>query len=475
MRVSRGILVASCIAIPLVVLVASRRGPAGDVGPATAVAGWRPECPRYGEWTAFFDSAKNSPISHSGELALPGPLTNVPEFHDCQRFINDNGGRPLYMSLNAIFARDSLAELTAPLDSVGERAPAEKPSRTRIDSATIRGSGRVGRAVALGAASGSMKAIAVAEIMALDSGYAPLGIAQGFSCLYLYPRTGTKSGLEARMVPVGQNDSLCLKPLAIGSSIGTTLEVQRTWFPTTAVPPVARWDWDAKHEQQYMGVACGHAYCEVGKRGFVASHVHNTAKPVFAVKGWYDEQRLAYPARGATLATMPRVGAIVGTLVPAANLGTHNGTPDSSDFTRNWVSVATAFITDTSAKYLRKLNLEPSKVGLEAGNEVSLCYGDRSTCVHNNPVASATCTPPSGIAPVIQQGAPALAIDPTASRWWARIKSVKSQREVYYCVVQRQHPHVHIPGVVRWRWATSDETMWVRCLEGCCEVEAGPA
>jgi hypothetical protein len=27
-----------------------------------------------------------------------------------------------------------------------------------------------------------------------------------------------------------------------------------------------------------------------------------------------------------------------------------------------------------------------------------------------------------------------------------------------------------IPAVVRWRWKPNDETMWVACPAGCCEV-----
>ena len=41
----------------------------------------------------------------------------------------------------------------------------------------------------------------------------------------------------------------------------------------------------------------------------------------------------------------------------------------------------------------------------------------------------------------------------------------------YFCVAKREHPAMVIPGIVRWRWKVKDETIWVSCQRGCCEVD----
>jgi hypothetical protein len=63
-----------------------------------------------------------------------------------------------------------------------------------------------------------------------------------------------------------------------------------------------------------------------------------------------------------------------------------------------------------------------------------------------------------------------------ASEWWLRIVSGTPAKAKYFCVHRRGHEDIaglDIPGIVRWRWALNDETIWIRCLEGCCEAEAG--
>jgi hypothetical protein len=479
---------ASCIALALVIaVVTAGQRQASSALAATSLDYSRPECPRYGEWTTWFDSLKDPVISHTGLLALPGMLTNVPEFHDCQRFINDTGNKKLYMSLTAIFARDSLREYTARLDSVPDGRQREKQTVQQKDSGSastnrpVAGRGPLGLPTAPDPFRKYGRPVAVAEVMALDSGYSTLGIKRGFNCLYLYGKAETVSGLEARMIPVGANDTNCLKPLPSGN-VGTVLEVRRTRFPKMTVPPVARWDWDGTHLKQYIGIDCGSAaYCDIGPAGFVMSKAHSglattPQQVVLAVKGWYDEQRLAYPQTTTSL-TQPDVGPIMGTLVPAPNLASHNGKPLQSDFANHWVPVATAFISDSSTKYKKKLNLERGTPESQRGNAVFLCFGNKRTCVVPDTVASESCpTNPedyTGASGAALQSMPPQNIDPTQRRWWARIVSAVTGKVAVYCVTRREHEKVDIPGVVRWRWAINDETMWVRCLEGCCEVEAG--
>src|SRR5206468_1154732 len=96
---------------------------------------------------------------------------------------------------------------------------------------------------------------------------------------------------------------------------------------------VARWDWDAVHRQQYIGIKCGAAWCEIGDSGFVPSP-GVTSPPTFdpvpgvtvspeaikrtwRVKGWYDEQLV--PVETETGSSQP--SNVMATFIPSPALG----------------------------------------------------------------------------------------------------------------------------------------------------------
>jgi hypothetical protein len=194
-------------------------------------------------------------------------------------------------------------------------------------------------------------------------------------------------------------------------------------------------------------------------KGFVGSAAHATtmtsaSEAIYAVKGWYDEQRLAFPS---TAGSGLVVGSVRGTFLPMPDLGNDSGAPDTSRYARHWIAVATASVEAGSSVYLKKLNLQVSPVR-PSSDSVYLCYGARAKCpMTADPARGPQCK---------ATGDPEI--------WWARIVSSGAPPSThYFCVQRREHANVHIPGVVRWRWAVKDETMWIRCLEGCCEVEAG--
>ena len=400
-----------------------------------------PECPQYGEWSKYLTTDKRKPftVAAGGQLSLAGQITDVPEFHDCQKFIFQTAGSASYLPLYAIFARDSLRELTQRLEFVPDTA------LTATDSATVQSAGGP---------------VAVGEVLALEQDYSPLGITKLFNCLFLY---GTYHGLEAKMVQVGGDEPSCKTIVNPADKPGKILQVYRWRFKYDSAPPVARWDWDSVSNQQHLGIACGYSWCEVGAPGFHPSSAYATssASPsdrVLAVKGWYDEQRLAVPATtGVPFSTASNlvVGSVKGTFVPMPDLGSDKGPPDGSRYDSTWVQVATAAMTASSSDYLGKLHMRASPVK-SATNLVSLCYGHLRQCVTDTR-ANPKCT-----------------VGP-AKQWWGKITNGDG-KTAYFCVTRRGHesiPGLHIPGIVRWRWALKDETMWIRCLEGCCEVEAG--
>jgi hypothetical protein len=61
-------------------------------------------------------------------------------------------------------------------------------------------------------------------------------------------------------------------------------------------------------------------------------------------------------------------------------------------------------------------------------------------------------------------------------RWKARIQPEEGPAQTRD-VIRRDHTafmashDLHVPGTARWRWKARDETLWVRCAEGCCEVQ----
>jgi len=409
--------------------------------------GLLPECPKGGDWSGVF-TAQRLDIGNpaTGELAIAGRRTNVPEFNDCQRFINytGTGEQPEYLPLFAIFSRDTLGILAARFDSVPDTLV------THADSAAV-GPGGAGRPLAVGV------------IYAMDNGYPHLGIEHDFNCLFLYGKIGTANGLEAKVIPVGVHETQCGSISDPTTMPGTVLEVRRKRFETSDVPDVARWDWDSTAQRQHMGIGCGSAWCDIGAPSFHPARPHmssvtSATTRMLAVKGWYDEQQLAVPP---TVTTPLSVGLFSGTLVPMPDLGAFSGPTGLIHFT-TWQPVAVAAMQSGSSVYFDKLNLATSTIP-HMIDTVYLCQGRWTDCAGS-----------SAHHPKCE----------TNTGWWAKIVSNPLPAMVggllqsthYFCVTRRGHesiPNFHIPGVVRWRWALNDETMWVRCLEGCCEVEAG--
>jgi hypothetical protein len=393
----------------------------------------RPECPVGGEWSAVFLALRQQGITTggpNGQLALSGPITDVPEFHDCQQLIVLDNGNARFTSLFAVFARFRLDsnEVTNALNIPGRIVP-------------------------------------VAEVFAFDSAYSPLGVQRKFNCLYLSrTQPGQPGKFTARMVPVGNSDTTCLKPPRSGS--GTPLDVRPVPMPTARsadYPPVARWDWDRTNRLQFIGVRCGAMWCEVGQKLSDSQPTSPEYPPrpgvveerrVLQIKGWYDEQRLALPSK---TGGRPTVGMSSATFIPDPHLDRDiRQSPGQSRFRNSWVAVASVAIDGPAGPYESKLNLKASSMP-NAANKVELCFNATTTtpnrCLATGPAPARPCAP--------------------GTEWWARITPPSGNARVF-CVVRRDHSALptKIPGIVRWRWALNDETMWIRCLQGCCEVES---
>lgn len=436
------------------------------------------ECPH--NWKPYLDSAEVP-----GQLTVPGRITNVPEFHDCQRFVATATDGFTYLPLFAIFAAEDLASRW---DSVLAH-PSFRSGALRIEKPIDSVSGDLARTAKLLPANSlpgvgpaprharsARSGWALVEVLS-EGMYAPLGIGPGFNCAYFYM---TGRALRARMVHFqGRHEPRCDLPVDPDTLAGYALEVRRTKHPghrsSEDYPATARWDWDSVHRIQYFGVKCGDAWCEVGYYGFVPSTLPSLPTTADAaatywqrvrhIKGWFDQQRLA-PAL------------VANPVAPDAGWGTVFADPllvtrTVADFTGNWVPVARARLDPSLAAYESKLNLTPA--GADHENLVYLCKGEWKTCS-----ARARLVPDLAPGPIPEVAPNCPTADDVApadiGAWWAGTVSAKGTVG-FACTIRRDHSSVLAAlglkptGTVRWRWRDQDETIWTSCDAGCCEVQ----
>ncbi len=422
----------------------------------------RPECPHAWIWPA--DSTQHHTGLHSallGNVGLVQDIINVPEFHDCQRFITRSGADLEYAAFFAIWASSRLATLTNDLTDV---------TAGRVDSIGLLAPGDTGALVGPEAApppGESMFAVAAAEIYA-EGRYEPLGIQPWLNCLYLFRRN---QQWEARMVPMGSVNVSCPRSPQSALPAGQDLRVIATavqgFRAESDYPPVARWDWDATNEVQYIGIKCGAAWCEIGARTFVPSAPLPAGpsdprglRRVRLIKGWYDQQSLAFDNAGKIVPS-----GLKGTIIPDTMLGRLD---NAGDFAR-FIHVADVVLEPGSAadapalaKYKARFNFVASSV--DAPNRMFLCSGGGCTPAANE--APAAC----GANPWVARVAAAASAGPGPSVQ----RCVKRRSATDYFVASPgavTTPVILVPGTVRWRWVRDDEGTWARCMQGCCEME----
>lgn len=459
----------------------------GSEPPPVVAAGSRPECPH--GWDSAFKALPH--VQHGAgemeawtttgtpqEFLISRAITNIPEYHDCQRLIPNAAGEHAYGGLAAVFARDQLDTLVPSL----EPRPGERPGVRRSSARPGRPTGTTRPALP---EPRLPRTLAVAEIVS-EGVYESLGIGVGFNCLLL---DYAANDISARMVALGTDhttfDCVSLEhdPMPQGAAV-QGLQVMSADFEH--VPPAARWEWDTESNRQLLGVKCARQrWCVIGPEGPlhpILSRGLAGAPRGMTAPGWYDEQWLAEPltdgsAPGTPQTTLTPSGPFA-TIFPDAALDVFR----SDDYPRNrWITAAYIALPKDSPVYRSKLGLQrtsvlfpsSSPVGL---NQLQFCVGTLEQCDVrrtdiNDPGASGctatyieyltTTTANAGKLPV-----------------WARIippgASGGSLEVRYHCVTHREHPGVFIPSVVRWRWQSDDETIWGYCPSGCCEVHSSP-
>lgn len=253
----------------------------------------------------------------------------------------------------------------------------------------------------------------VAEI-AINGEYSDLGLNHGINEVYLRYDPNASDKKKRWVVTMEPNlDSVKLEV--------ARFEGEPCCTSPDAYPAVARWDYDNNYKNQLIGIKCGDGWCEIGRHvKLVNKHAGGKKR---RVKGWFDEQRLA--VRSGTGPLKPTDS--VATIFAVDNLESYN---KKEDF-KEWTQVATI----TSPYEYPKLGIT-GVPGIEA--EVYLKFLGDTT-------------------------------------WSAQIVSIDKNGDAItspaFQVKRIEHTDSDsIPGVARWGWDDNDETIWVRCANGCCQV-----
>lgn len=375
-----------------------------------------------------------------GTIALAGAQADIPEFNDCQQFIDEAGS--VYLEKAGIYVRQALAATQWPVTLTCTGGPTADPlcGGLRLSVQT---------------------AVAVAVVRSWQAAkYNPLGIEPGYNCLYVVSPPVGGTTFSAKMVPVADQADCQPATRSAAGLAGMDLQV----IPTTVagVPAAARWAWDPKNKWQYVVMACQTGWCAIGRPGFEPGEYWEEEDPEgdnvlaggrFTRRPGNDIQRLAILS-GTTLTPGPGWGIAVPEKGASAELEAFHG---------KWVRVASLALTEDEPKYEKGLNLGQGKPSSRM-TTVELCGSGEFGG------ADKSCPMPFYMKPFVLR----CDKDPsTNARWVARINSHLGGM-AYRCVTRTDHgAGVVVPATVRWRWVASDEAIWSPCGPACCKVETG--
>ena len=354
-------------------------------------------------------------------LPLSDSVETIPEYHDCQRLIEDGKYGPLV----GIFAHANV--------------------KTYYHWSKWR-DGRV-----------------AATVVSLDPAawsYSSLGIVGGTNCLLL--KASGRSKWQAALIKAPGNTigtgttgnfGTCPDDLSwsVVSENTPLLTVRRQlgvdMVGDSIAPPVARWDWDASNELNYIGVRCdADTWCEIGPDNLVPSPKRTLRSLLFpknapnsdawVIKGYYDEQFLANAAGDAPTS-------VFATIVPGFDARTLQDLDDKKGGPRE---VARLELRETGrtigAEYDRYVQKFKTRgIGGPPRDRQTVTYLE----LRPNPSPTEK--------------------HPYLGRFGGKDLDADA------VVVRKHKDHLHDgPPVVRWRWVAKDELTWSYCEpDGCCE------
>lgn len=245
--------------------------------------------------------------------------------------------------------------------------------------------------------------------------YAPLGIERDWNCVWLSwdRRTDRWSAFMAR--PFGD---ACADPDAMPPESRDTLVVKRyTHKGTAQYPATARWGWDETNRVHHVGIKCAAGWCFLGPEGFVPRDTILGQGGVHEVPGWYDDQHLAIPGRDGKLVPGPW-----GRIHPAPDLGRLNAD---------------------------RLGVEPRVIGYVtlSGTPQQLAHYDSTWN--------------------FRRGRNTLLVSREGAQWFMTVRPDGAASARFR--IDRETGAMHaVQGAVRWRWDSTDESIWFGCDGACC-------
>ena len=276
--------------------------------------------------------------------------------------------------------------------------------------------------------------------VALPAQYGALRLTAGLNCVYLAHAGPNKTVGWSATIVAGIGDKQCSRPegAALPGAPPLTVEASPSGAQPRDYPAVMRFEEAVAvaggRDLTAIGVRCLDRWCTIlpggaALRPSLPASFTNAARGIRSrVTGWHDEQMLSL-FNGATLVP----SGIRAKVIPEPGIETRS----QAFYTGVWRRTATILLDGNPAgtKY-------STKWGLHAGyNAVDMAYI-------------------------------------TGIGWTSRVGPVANPNmEVgasftYLRVTQTPHLDLLVPGTARFRWLRNDESVWVSCDQGCCEVDA---
>ena len=248
--------------------------------------------------------------------------------------------------------------------------------------------------------------------------YLHLRIVRGWNCLFVRP-TANAAEWDATIVALDRSCEGAPPPTG-----GWNLRAFRQPGDTATIPPTARWG--IASSRHHLGIRCGPAWCTIGPPGTRPVPPGDTARNLHP--GWYDVQTLAVERGTGPMAPGPQAY-----IYPTDTLLALRGVTD-----------------DATLDAIYRSGLDVATIEVHGPRSARGAYQEKFNLSDEQNVGRSTVW--------IRIGADTLAI-------FRNGQDQDTARLIY--LPSTKHGAA---GAVRWRWRENDETAWISCKAGCCDV-----
>jgi hypothetical protein len=226
-------------------------------------------------------------------------------------------------------------------------------------------------------------------------------------------------------------------------------------------PPMARWDFDPETGMMYLGTTCGAAWCTIAPENARLSPPLTTGPPHLRIKGWYDEQFVAYRPAAANVLVPSR---LILRIMPHEGLGSRwKQLTGPNDVPANQLN---------SPQQVATIHV-PSPLRPGAGTaleQYALRWGYPVPPVGPGTVLHVEMNLLSNLMGQGRYELPGAPASPALG--WRQFERKPDPGNVVDALRALEGPKgPYLPlGIARWGWDERDESAWVRCGYGCCRV-----